>query len=359
MRLLSLLGAALLLFASAAGATPPAPSPAHVVIAPRPPAPRAPIVEKAPPHVTPIPAIAKTPPGAMPPPTSPLFAPKRPEEAPDAFFSRAAHEVAKTSTVHPGQLTPTGREAVESLARAAGYDAIRNVVVGGGVVGSQSGNSYVLYYRNGWTDANLHSAAPSKATEAAPPKATEPPPPPPAARRDPALESEIRTMLAKTPDGRRALEQLDHAKTTILFRDGGGTSNNGDQHELYVDVKMNDGSRKPTSWLALSVAHEASHAYDDATGATPRTVSPLHDEYAAKKATTTVPMTLRISLVKERADYVDRQVAGEARAMTTETRLRRDLEAQGVDFQKLTTNLLDPYNQAVATVYAAAGVTAP
>ena len=73
-----------------------------------------------------------------------------------------------------------------------------------------------------------------------------------------------------------------------------------------------------------------------------------------KKAQTTVSMPLRIALVKDRADYVDRQVAGEARAMTSETRLRRDLKAQGVDFTTLNTTLLDPYGQAVAKVYAAA-----
>ena len=230
------------------------------------------------------------------------------------------------------------------------------MVVGGGVVGSQSGNSYVLYYRNGWNDANLHAAAPAPKKIDAP---AAPPPAVPAAHRDAALESEVRTMLGRTPDGRQALEHLDHAKTTILFREGGGTSNNGDQHELYVDTKMMDGRAKPVSWLALSVAHEASHAHDDATGATPRTISALRDEYAQKKAETNVPQTLRVALVADRADYVDRQVAGEARAMTTETRLRHDLEAQGVDFQGLNTKLLDPYNQAYAKVYAAAGVAAP
>ena len=347
MRLCSFGCAVVLIFvARSAGAMPPTP---HAFVTPPAPAPHTPLpvapATSAPHAVAPL---AKTPHDTSPSPTSPLFAPKRPAETPDSFFTRAAREVARGATTRTGQLSPQGREAVDELARAAGYHAIRNVVVGGGVVGSQSGNGYVHYYRNGWNEANL----PVKA-EAPIPFAPAPP-----ARRNPALESEVRAMLAKTPDGRRALDQLEHSKTTILFREGGGTSNNGDQHELYIDVKMKDGGNKPLSWLALSVAHEASHAYDDATGATPRTLSALHDEYAEKRAQTAVPTTLRIALVKDRADYVDGQVAGEARAMTSETRLRRDLEAQGVDFAGLNTTLLDPYNQAIAKVYAAAGLRA-
>lgn len=349
---------ALLFVAHRAGAVPPAPPPPpHALVATHAP----------PPHVpaslpTGAPAVhaADRPPTTLHaapalPPAAPLFAPRAPTEAPDAFFARAAREIATGTTTATGQLSPRGHEALAELAHAAGREAIRNVVVGGGVLGSQSGNGYVHYYRNGWNDANLRLP---RRTEPAP-QTEAPAPPPPPAHRDPVLEAEVRALLARTPDGQRALEQLAHAKTTILFREGGGTSNNGDDHELYVDVKMRDGVRKPVSWLALAVAHEASHAHDDATGATPRTVSALRDDYAAKKAQASVPMALRIALVKDRQDYVERQVDGEARAMTSETRLRRDLEAQGVDFARLSTNLLDPYNDAVTKVYAAAGVPAP
>jgi len=141
MRLCSFGCAVVLMFvARAAGATPPTP---HAAVMPTAPAPHAslPITpDRSAPHATA--PIVKTPHDTVPSPTSPtssLFAPKRPEETPASFCTRAAHEVAKGATTGNGQLSPQGRDAVDQLARAAGYDAIRNVVVGGGVVGSQSG----------------------------------------------------------------------------------------------------------------------------------------------------------------------------------------------------------------------------
>src|SRR5690349_15042635 len=83
-----------------------------------------------------------------------LYDPKQPGETSQAFFERAAKEVRARATVAPGKLSPQGDAALNRLANAAGMRAVRTMVVGGGVQGSQSGNGYVTYYRDGWNSAN-------------------------------------------------------------------------------------------------------------------------------------------------------------------------------------------------------------
>jgi hypothetical protein len=290
-----------------------------------------------------------------------LYAPKRAGESDQAFFQRAARELGQKATGSNGQLSPSGRAALDRLARGAGYNAVRGVVTSGGVVGSASGNSYVTYYRSGWDQANLTPRAPAPANNGASAASSNAraSAPPPGARKDPALEKSVRAMLAQSDAGRRALGQLRAAGISIRFRQGGGTFNDAASRSIVVDTKMGNGQDKPTSWLAVSTAHEASHSWDDKTKQTPSTVSPTAAQYGAGNNQWRVPMQVWKELHAERQNYVTRQVAGEARAMTAEVRVRRELEQKNVDFHRLDNKLLDAYNQGHDGVYRAAGVKPP
>lgn len=293
--------------------------------------------------------------------SSRLWSPKRSGESDQAFFQRAGREVAqKTSTGTPGQLSPRGQAALARLARGAGYNSVRSVVTSGGVVGSSSGNSYVTYYRSGFTQANMVHRAPtggsaSTTTSSASAGASAPPP----VHADPALEKSLRAHLGQTEAGRRALSQLDSAGISIRFRSGGGTSNDASSKSIILDKTMANGKDKPMSWLGVSVVHEASHAADDHRGQTPSTVSPLGARYGAAKSQMAVTNDLRKQLIAERKAYVTKQVAGEARAMTAEVRDRREHESKGTDFHRLDRTLANAYDKGHDGVYNAAGVTPP
>lgn len=281
--------------------------------------------------------------------SSRLYAPKRGNESDQRFFVRASREIGSKAS------SPEGRAALDRLARGAGYNAIRSVVERGGVRGSASGNSYVTYYRTGWNQANLTARTPSTSTNTTD-RAKAPAPP---GRRNTRLEQSVRAMMAQTKDGQAYLSKLDATGVQVRFQKGGGTYNDATTRSLVVDRKLGDG-HKPLSWLSVSVRHEASHAWDDHTGQTPKTVSPLGAQLSQLKAAgKPIPRTLVTALARERDQYVTRQVAGEARGMSGEVRLRRQLEAKGVDFHGLDRTLIDAYNKAHDRVYRAAGVTPP
>jgi len=283
-----------------------------------------------------------------------LYAPKQQGESDQAFFQRAAREIG-SRTGPGGQLTPESRAALARLAQGAGYNAIRSVVTGGGVVGSASGNSYVTYYKEGFTQANIvGTRAPAAPSTGASSKPADAP-----GRSDPALEKSVRDLLSQSPTGRQALARLDAAGVSIRFREGGGTMNHAASRSVVLDTKMGNGADKPVAWLAVSTAHESSHAWDDKRKQTPSTVSPIGARYSEAKSQMAVTPELRKEVLAERRNYVTRQVAGEARSMTTEVRVRRELEAKGVDFHRLDDKLGSTYGKAHDAVYKAAGVKPP
>lgn len=286
--------------------------------------------------------------------SSRLYAPKQANESDEAFFTRAASELTRTAaTGSSGELTSHGHAALERLARGAGHNAIRNVVTSGGVVGSVSGNDYPTFYREGWNSANLNRPA-AAATTSGPAKSAGP-----AGEPNHALEHDLRALLSKSESGRQALAHLERTGASIRFRSGGGTSNDAANKALVIDTKMADGSQKPVSWLAVSTVHEVSHAWDDHTKQTPSTVSPIGDTYAEATRTGQVTPELDHRVERVRQNYVTRQIAGEARAMTAEVRARRELEAGGTDFVKLNGKLLEAYNRGYEGVYHSAGMKPP
>lgn len=285
--------------------------------------------------------------------TSRLYAPKQSGESNQRFFQRAAREIGQKAGPG-GQLSGDQRSALGRLARGAGYNSIRSVVERGGVKGSASGNSYVAYYRSGWNAANLVQRGPTGSLRGNGRLAPSP------GYHDPKLEGHVRAMLAASPTGKQALARMDAAGVTIRFQNGGGTYNHAGSKSVVVDRKMMNGQNKPLSWLAVSVAHEASHAFDDNRKQTPSTVSTVGGKFSdAKAAGRPISNALAKELVADRNNYVTKQVAGEARGMTTEVRVRRELEAKGINFQGLNTNLRDAYNKGHDRVYRAAGVTPP
>jgi hypothetical protein len=285
--------------------------------------------------------------------SSRLYAPKQRGESDEVFFFRAAKELGQRTRGRAW--TAEEREALERLARGAAYNTIRFIVRNGGVVGSAKATGYAEVYRSGYTTNNFVGTDPSN------PKPTDPIV---GLREDPGLERDVRELLAKAPTGREALEQLAGLGATIRFRNGGGTVFDPDTKTMVVDTLDTDGKPKPLSWMVLSIAHESAHEWQHAVKALPEWLSPLAEKYRLLKAKMQVSRSLREAVLKERKHYVNRMVWSEAHAMTREARVRRELEAQGVDFLGadfllLNTTLIDIYNHNYENVYRAAGLKPP
>jgi hypothetical protein len=260
-----------------------------------------------------------------------------------------------------GVLRPDSRAALERLAHAAGYSAIREIIVAGRVKGSASGTDYVTYYREGWNRANgiVSRRTPLRSTLAASPELASLPQPP-EGYDDPALEQRVRAEVWRSgADGQETVRAFDRLGLHMRFRDRGGTVNDWPTRTLYITTtRTDDGPTKPLPWFAASMAHEVSHAGDDARGRTPPTVSPLQAEYAAVRASGPVPISLLRALARHRAAYVRGQIDGEARAMSREARVLRGLENQGISLEGRDRTIIDTYGAAHDAVVKAAEAAA-